>query len=564
MGMKDKKQLMLGFVCLATSAQAAFGQALRSRDGELNRPRVEVFAGYSYWHPMSADINYVPYKPLPYGAEGSVTYFLKPWLGIQAEAGAHVDPVRSTQYTTGFGLQLQGNVHKFVPFAHALAGPSYFGGPALNVKKWGWTGTAGVGLDWIPSLRHEWFGVRLLQADYQYNYNDFGPLQRNGALGGLAKINTIAGSAGLVLRLGGAQHADMVRQMSCSAAHVEVYPGDPVNVASQLLGFNELKPIQFTWTTSGGRILGKGGDVIAIDTAGLPVGDYRVMGTAVQDRHGRESASCNANFTIRPYDPPTITCSALPATLYVGGRTTITATGSTVRNRPLTYTFVSTAGTISQTGNVATLSATTAGDIAVTCSARDDLQHMATATTNVTVSVTRTAAQTSLPALPLQSDMCSVSFTRDRRRPARVNNEAKACLDDISLAMQHQQDATLVLVGDHTRREGIALAAERAVNVKQYLSQEKGIDPSRIQVRAESAGQAQVISVFLPIGSTFNQEGRVVNEKAVVRHGEAYGSPGGIRTASSPRNAPTRHTSAQHRSSPRRATRPRITVTPAQ
>ena len=530
MGMTKWGRLAAGIVCLGAFAEVCVGQALRSNAGELNHPRVEVFAGYSYQHPYAADINYIYYKDLPYGAEGSVTYFLKPWLGIQAEAGAHIDPVLSAQYTTGFGLQFQTSVRKFVPFAHVLAGPSYFGGPALNQNKWGWTGTAGVGLDWVPMLRHEWLGVRLLQADYQYNYNDFGPLQRSGVLGGLAKNNTIVGSAGLVLRLGGTQHADMARQMTCSAARVEVYPGDPVSISSQVLGFNVMKPIQYTWNTAGGRIVGGGGEAINIDTAGLPVGDYRVTGTAQQSRRAGDGASCNASFTIRPYDPPSLTCSASPAAMNVGGRSTITASGNSMQNRPLTYSFVSSSGTISQTGNIATLSSASAGDIVVTCSVRDDLGHTATASANVTVTgLTQTmATNSSLPPLPLQSDMCSVSFTRDRRRPARVNNEAKACLDDIALAMQHQQDATLVLVGDHAGRESVALAAERAVNVKQYLTQEKGIDPSRIQVRAQDAGQAQVISVFLPVGASYNEEGRVVNEGAVVHHGEAYGSPGGV------------------------------------
>jgi hypothetical protein len=543
MAMMAPQQLAAWLLCFCACTGTAFAQALQSNPDELKHPRVEVFAGYSYWHPMHADISNIYFQDEPYGAEGSVTYFLKPWFGIQAEGGTHSSPLQGWDSTGGLGVQFQTNVRRFTPFFHALGGVNYFGGPAANPKHLGWNGTAGVGMDWVPSLRHEWFGIRLFQADYQYNHNDFGPLQPSGRLGGIAKMDTLVGSGGLVLRLGGRPHAEMNAQMSCSANRVEVFAGDAVSISSQVLGFSVMKPIQYTWTTSGGRLVGSGGESINIDTIGLPVGDYRVMGTAAQGSHASQRASCNAGFTIRSYEPPTVSCEASPKNISPGRTSTVTANGVSPQGRPLTYTFTSSSGTVNATGNIATVSASAPGDITVTCGVRDDLQHSASTTTTITVgSVTTTST---LPPLPLQSDMCPISFTRDRRRPARVNNEAKACLDDIALAMQHQQEGTLVLLGDHTKRESIALAAERAVNVKQYLTQEKGIDPARIQVRATNAGSANVMSVFLPVGAAYNEEGRVVNERAVVHHSEAYGRP---RVAS-----PTR----THRRTPRKAARRR-------
>jgi hypothetical protein len=532
--MMAPQKLAVLLVCICTGTGAAFAQALQSNPDELKHPRVEIFAGYSYWHPVRADINNLYYPDEPYGAEGSVTYFLKPWFGIQAEGGTHSSPLQGWDSTGGLGVQFQTNVRKFTPFFHALGGVNYFGGPAANPKHLGWNGTAGVGLDWVPSLRHEWLGLRLFQADYQYNHNDFGPLQPSGRLGGIAKMDTLVGSGGLVLRLGGRPHTEMAAQMSCSANRVEVFAGDPVNISSQVLGFSVMKPIQYTWTTSGGRIVGGGGESINIDTISLPVGDYRVMGTAAQGSHARQRASCNAGFTIRPYEPPTVSCEASPKNISPGRASTVTATGLSPQGRPLTYTFTSSSGSVNATGNVATVSAPSPGDITVTCGVRDDLQHSASTTT---ITVGSVGSTSSLPPLPLQSDLCPVTFTRDRRRPARVNNEAKACLDDIALAMQRQQEATLVLLGDHTKRESVALAAERAVNVKQYLTQEKGIDPARIQVRAENAGSARVLSIFLPIGAAYNEEGRAVNERAVVRHGEAYGRVGAVSSTRTHRSA---------------------------
>ena len=534
-------------LCMCLMHTIGFGQGRSSAPGELNHPKVEFYAGYSYWHPIDAQISGIYFKDVKYGAEGSVTYFVKPWLGIQAEAGAHVDDVYDREFTGGVGVQLQTNLRKFTPFFHVLGGPAFFGGPANNGKKYGWNGTAGVGLDWVPLLRHEWFGLRLFQADYQYNYNDFGPLKPALLAGGTAKNDTFAGSAGVVIRLGGRVSRQMATQMTCSANRAEVFPGEPISVTSQLLGFNVMKPVQYTWTTTGGRILGAGGESLNIDTSGLPVGDYKVMGTAMQGKRANQQASCAAAFAIRQYEPPTVSCIASPASIGMGVASTVTATGYSPQNRPMTYTFSANGARINSTGNVATVTAQAAGDIVVTCGVQDDRAHSASA--NVTIPVgqptatmaTGTGAQASaLAPLPLQNDMCTVSFERDRRRPVRVDNEAKACLDGIALSMQRDQDSTLVLIGDHTGRETIAVAAERGVNVKQYLTQEKGIDRSRIQVRAEDTGSARVQTVMLPVGATFNEEGQLVNESAVVHHGQAYGTPGSTVRRPTRRRRPAR------------------------
>lgn len=531
---------LLAALVSVCSLHVAYAQAMRQSAGELDHPRVEVYTGYSYWHPIEADINKHEFPDVMWGAEGSVTYFLKPWLGVIGQGGAHVDDIQGPEYTVGMGLQVQTNMHKFVPFAHALAGGVYLGGPVLNPNKWGFNGVAGVGLDWIPSYRHPWLGVRLFQGDYQWNHVDYGPLfVPAGVLGGLAKNNTLAASSGLVFRFGGQPQVHMEAQMSCSADRVEVNEGEVVTVSGQVLGFDAMRAMQFSWATTGGRIVGPGGDAIRIETAGLPAGDYRVSGTALQ---GKRIAQCNANFTVQRPQPPTVTCLANPASIGPGGSSVVTATGISPTNRPLVYTFSSSNGRVATVGNTATVRANagaaldaaspTQRQITVICTVQDD--HALTGSTTITIPVTareEIRSNPDLAPLPLQSDMCSVSFARDRRRPARVDNEGKACLDAIALTMQRQQDSSLVVLGDHDAREGAALAAERAVNVKAYLTQEKGIDASRIQLRATDGGARQVQNIYLPVGSTFSTEGRVVDETSVVRHGEAYG----VRSAATPR-----------------------------
>ena len=85
----------------------------------------------------------------------------------------------------------------------------------------------------------------------------------------------------------------------------------------------------------------------------------------------------------------------------------------------------------------------------------------------------------------------------------RVDNEAKACLDDIALTMQRDANGRLVIVGSYAPNETQKAGLERASNERQYLTGEKGIDPQRIELRVGNAGDRSVANVFLPEGATF-------------------------------------------------------------
>ena len=66
---------------------------------------------------------------------------------------------------------------------------------------------------------------------------------------------------------------------------------------------------------------------------------------------------------------------------------------------------------------------------------------------------------------------------------ARINNEHKACLDEIALYLQQDPRSTLIIDGhrDSTERVGISLTC--ANNARDYLVNEKGVDAARITVR---------------------------------------------------------------------------------
>jgi hypothetical protein len=149
----------------------------------------------------------------------------------------------------------------------------------------------------------------------------------------------------------------------------------------------------------------------------------------------------------------------------------------------------------------------------VSCNVVDDKGQSASATTSVNVIAPPPPPP---PLAPLASSLCPVSFERDATRPTRVDNEAKACLDDIALNMQRSTDAKLALVGNEDAKEQAAEAKEaklkprvqkpsdavdRAVNTKQYLVNEKGIDPTRILLYTGTDDAKTVTTTLIPAGA---------------------------------------------------------------
>jgi hypothetical protein len=300
---------------------------------------------------------------------------------------------------------------------------------------------------------------------------------------------------------------------SCAVNPATGYPGDPLAVTGTALNLNPKKTATYTWTSTGGNVAGTTatGD---IDTKTAAPGTYTVTGHVSEGSKAGESADCTAQYTINAFQPPTISCSANPSTVAPGDSSTITSSATSPQNRPLTYSYSATSGSVMGTSSSATLSTSgaSAGPITVTCNTVDDKGNTASATTTVDVNA---PAPPPPPPAPMASSLCSVSFERDRARPTRVDNEAKACLDDVALALQRSSDAKLALVGNEDaheqkmadreskrRHHRPSAAEERAVNTKAYLVTDKGIDASRIMLYTGTDDSKTVTTTLVPEGAT--------------------------------------------------------------
>ena len=398
---------------------------------------------------------------------------------------------------TPFVQVLGGGVHASTVTVAGCAGSACSPLPSQNA----FAMTAGGGLD--IRLTHL-LSLRAVQAEYMMTRFSAVPTGSN------SSQNDLRLSSGIVLRFGG-ESERLPLQLGCSVQPQSGFAGDPLTATAIATNLNPKHPAVYTWTTSSGKI-NRTDTSAAIDTAGIAPGSYTVAGHLTQGKHPMETASCDAPFTILAPLPPTISCSASPATLTVGDVATITAHGDSPQHHTLTYSYSANYGQVTGTGTSATLvtAGVGSGPITVTCGVVDDLGQAASAVATVTLIAPPPPPVANAAVIPQTSQLCSVSFERDRKRPVRVDNEAKACLDDIALQLQRDSTSRLIVVGGFSSDEKVRSAAERAGNESHYLIEQKGIDPQRIELRTGNAGGRVAANVFVPIGATYADDGSMI------------------------------------------------------
>jgi len=313
--------------------------------------------------------------------------------------------------------------------------------------------------------------------------------------------------------------------LTAAANPPAIFAGEPVTVTATpgSLDTNKKNHVVYSWSGTG--VTGTGTSA-TVATADLAPGTYTVKAEVKEGKTGKEglkpgqTADASASFTVKPFDPPTLSCAASPTDLKPGDTSTVTATGVSPQNRPLTYSYSAASGSVTGSGATAAFNSAGAptGTVAITCNVADDKGHTATASTSVTI----TAPYVAPP--PHTQALASVNFEKDTKRPERVDNEAKAVLDEIALELQKQPDAKLVVVGEASAKEQAKtakqkafamkhkhakvedFAAERAVDVKDYLVTEKGIDASRISAAIGTTDSETVENYLVPSGATFTAD----------------------------------------------------------
>jgi hypothetical protein len=463
----------------------------------------------------------------------SGAYYFNRYFGVQGEFAEHEwgdsagypNNVGTHGNDDGFltfagGMILRYPSEEITPFVHALVGGAQVQGPDFNSAKWGPDLTVGGGMDYETPLFNHRLAIRIFQADYEYMHADFG-LQAIPP-GGRANIDAARLSTGLVFHVGSIAPPPPIT-LACSASATSIFPGDPVTVTATAGGLNPKDNVIYSWTGTG--VTGNG-TTATVATGALEPGDYTVSGSVKEGKTGKEglkpweAATCSASFTVKAFEPPTISCSVSPSTIKPGDTATVTCVGVSPQNRPLTYTYSATAGTVTGSGTTAAYSSAGAptGTVGITGTVSDDKGHSASSPTSLTITAPY------VPPAPKTQALCTISFSTDKTRPTRVDNEAKACLDQVALDLKQQADAKAVVVGEQSADEAAKtakqqayqakhkhakvdmFAAQRAVNAKDYLVTEQGIDASRISVATGSTEGQTVEDYLVPAGATFSTD----------------------------------------------------------
>jgi hypothetical protein len=507
------------------AAQVTPSQAIGNPNAPV--PKWDIFVGYSIldprgtFYPIQPDGSALPvsFKVEKTGVIEGVDYFITPHIGMQVEVAQH-DLFTNTGFAStgssnsGIFTLAGGVIYRwpgvhFTPFVHGFAGGADVDGPDHEPYTWGPIVGGGGGLDWYFGCH---FGVRLFEADYEFLHANSGVSSGTLANDNFVwaddeNVNAIRVSTGLVFRGASAWGplsgcgALPPPAMTCVAAPGAVYPGAPVTITANASGLNPKKTATYSWSGAGAS---GSGNVATVETASLAPGTYTVHSTVTEGPKHPESADCSASFTILPWAPPTLTCAAGPMTIHADQTSTITLTGRSPQNRPLTYTCTSSAGKMEMAGSTGTFSANGApeGPVTISCIVADDKGQTANCNASVTI-------QSPPIVIHHVQPLCSLDFSKDTKHPNRVDNEAKACLDEISLTLQQNPAETLVVVGEAAGNEAqgaTGSAAHRAVNTKEYLTTEKGIDPSRITVVTGGDATLGVQDYIVPQGVNFNAD----------------------------------------------------------
>ncbi|MBI3477936.1 MAG: hypothetical protein HY010_19555 [Acidobacteria bacterium] len=466
-------------------------------------PKVDIFVGYQWLNPggevPQSTANPVSFTlpSLPKGGGGSVAYNFTKYWALEADSGMNRRG-DVTESTFSGGPRLTWRGENLNIFAHTLLGVN-----RLNVKGLGADNNLGAVLGGGIDLKlFKLMSLRLIEVDYVLGRHNFAaPITdsnlRHPVLSG-TRLRT-----GVVFNLGGGA-PELPVAATCSVDHSEVMVGEPVHATVAANNFNPKHPLTYAWSSTGGKLDGK--DTGAnIDTNGVPGGSYAVTAHVTDPKAKKNNeASCTSNFTVKepPKNPPQISCSASPTSVQTGSPSTITCTCTSPDSVPVTVGgWTSSGGSISGSGNTATLNTTGAPSGTVTVNATCTDSRGLTASTSSSVTVENP------PPPPPQASKLNECQYPNKMKPWRVDNTCKAMLDDVALKLQQDPEAKLVVVGNADPKEKRKnLAGERAADVKFYISggeAKQNIDPSRIEVRTGNEGTTTSEQWIVPSGATF-------------------------------------------------------------
>jgi outer membrane protein OmpA-like peptidoglycan-associated protein len=487
--------VLIALPCLlnAQTAPAPKPPSVRSDDAV---PKAELFLGYQWLNPGGniPDQNSPPNPfKLPSIAQGfgtNLSYnFTKNWA-LEGNYGGDWNRNASIS-AAGIGPKFTWRGDGVNFFAHTLVGFQRLSSRGITSTN-GVAAILGGGMDiklWKP------VSLRLFEADYQLARMNFSAnVPANDSALRRQTYNGVRLTTGLVFNFGGAPEIPVAA--ACTIDHNEVLVGEPLHATVAASNFNPKHTVKYDWTATGGKIEGKDTGA-SIDTTGAAPGSYTATATVSDPRAKKNNtASCSVPFTVKPLNPPQISCSANPTTVEVGTPSTITCTCTSPDNATVTVAnWTSTGGSVTGSGNSATLTTTGAGPVTVNATCTDSRGLTASTSSEVTVNNPPPPVPVVDKVLEARLALHSVYFAtakpteKDPSGGLVKSQEAtlQALATDFKKYLEAKPDAHLTLEGHADVRGSVpynqALSERRVARVKSYLV-EQGVPEANLETKA--------------------------------------------------------------------------------
>jgi outer membrane protein OmpA-like peptidoglycan-associated protein len=353
-------------------------------------PKYDIFIGYQWVHPggtvgspSGTPANPLPQKlpDMPKGAGLSITRNFTQHLGLEGDVGGSSGS-NSTLTTISMGPRVMFRLEDAALFVHALAGYNRLQVNGLaDSNRVGFI--LGGGFDLKLTRTLSW---RVFEADWMpvsHHFPQFGDTPYGSPYLHSARLRT-----GVVFNVG-------IPETTPVSASVTVQPGEsmvgePLTATATAAHFNPKHTVTYDWSSSCGKITGNG-TAASIDTNGTTGGNCTAT-VKVTDPKAKKNnvATASSSFLVKepPKNPPTVSCSTSPASVQAGTNVAVSCTCTSPDNVPVSVSnYTATGGSISGSGNTATLNTTGAapGKITVNATCSDQRGLNTPATTEVAI-----------------------------------------------------------------------------------------------------------------------------------------------------------------------------------
>ncbi len=499
-------------------------------------PKVELFSGYSGYR-AGGTFNTAKTSNFVAGWGVQLNLNSSKWGGLVVDYSRH-NGVSLQADELAAGLRLQKPVSRFVPFGQALVGLNdiaFTGLPSQVKPVW----IAGGGVDIKLTSRLSMRPIEMSYVGGSYN--------TPGAVNSPPHVNSLSGvrvQSGLIYNLGRPSSVGEVLA-DCRVEPPAVDAGVAVKIGVKTMGFPSKRKLRYTYVATGGTIAGNTATE-SVDTKGLLPGHYTIAATVLGNSRGKHrlSAACEAEFSVTARILPAPTPQAeiakvSPVPSAPDGATKVPpAPSAPVETAKAPAVQESTNASNVPEAAVTAQKPTMAPEAPVESAkakpvpsapveAAKALVPAAQESTNASnvpeaaVPAQKPAPLESLPPQP--SKYGAIAFSRDLKRPTRVDNEAKGELDRYADALAAKPDCNGVVVGytsakeEKNRKQAVSLSGQRAVNTKNYLTKDKGIDTARIQPRVGSKDNQKTELWIVPAGGSFAAAGTAVVDESKVK-----------------------------------------------